>query len=111
MVGVYGFQDSDATFDHLKNGLSSHHFPLHVSRHHRALSMHPRPFLASTGRMRADGGAKRAASFHQGAQQRSAFLSQCRSRPSLPRSKHPLCPSPLQEENSLPTNGTSHTWV
>ncbi|XP_045131306.1 pyrokinin-1 receptor-like isoform X2 [Portunus trituberculatus] len=110
-VGGGGFQDSDATFDHLKNGLSSHHFPLHVSRHHRALSMHQRPFLATGGRLRGETGGMRASSFHHGSQQRPTFLSQCRGRPSLPRSQHPLCPSPLQEEHSLPTNGTSHTWV
>ncbi|XP_063859963.1 pyrokinin-1 receptor-like isoform X2 [Scylla paramamosain] len=109
--GGGGFQDSDATFDHLKNGLSSHHFPLHVSRHHRALSMHQRPFLATGGRLRGEAGGMRASSFHHGSQQRPTFLSQCRGRPSLPRSQHPLCPSPLQEEHSLPTNGTSHTWV
>nr|WOA03680.1 CHH family candidate receptor A2alpha1 [Gecarcinus lateralis] len=114
--GGGGFQDSDATFDHLKNGLSSHHFPLHLSRHHRAMLMHQRSFVArsSSGRSRGDmtgGGAMRSSSFHHGSQQHPGFLSQCRGRPSVPRSQHPLCPSPLEEENSLPTNGTSHTWV
>ncbi|XP_050727590.1 pyrokinin-1 receptor-like isoform X2 [Eriocheir sinensis] len=112
--GGGGFQDSDATFDHLKNGLSSHHFPLHLSRHHRALSMHQRSFVArNSTRSRSDmaGGGVRASSFHHGSQQHHGFLSQCHGRPSVPRSQHPLCPSPLEEENSLPTNGTSHTWV
>ncbi|KAK8743270.1 hypothetical protein OTU49_001339, partial [Cherax quadricarinatus] len=43
-----GLQDSEATFDNFKNGLSSHHLSQQGSRHQRTLSMQHRPYSRSS---------------------------------------------------------------
>ncbi|KAG7153904.1 hypothetical protein Hamer_G017725 [Homarus americanus] len=96
-----GFQDSDATLDNFKNGLSSHHFPLPGGRHQRSLSMqhHRGPFRNSTSTTTTSTG-----SFHHHNNQRLYHSQYQRQRPLLHHHQSTKATGSSRTDEALKTN-------